>query len=186
MNRLLAIATIVSIMLVGYDYVKIRPTRNAMIFTQREANAKLQADLTTALKAKSEIEVVSSEINVLKGQTAELLTTLPQKQEAGILLEQITRISTGKGFSMEKVTPGATRQAEVVVKVGEESGKIVCTEIEINIEMLSTFKELGKYLENIEMLPRLVDVTGFKTVPLDEGNRLVSQMNVKTYVYGGE
>ncbi|EKD81181.1 MAG: hypothetical protein ACD_39C01925G0002 [uncultured bacterium] len=186
MNRLIAIATIASIILVGYDYFQIRPTRLGTIFSQQDTNAKLQADLDTALKAKNEIDAVSSEIEELKKQTAELLQKLPQKQEAGILLEQITRISTGKGFSMEKVTPGATRQVEVAVKAGEENGKIVCTEIEINIEMLSTFKELGKYLENIEMLPRLVDVTGFRTTPLDAGNRLVSLMNVKTYVYGGE
>ncbi|MBU1108898.1 MAG: type 4a pilus biogenesis protein PilO [Candidatus Riflebacteria bacterium] len=186
MNRLIAAAAIISIILVGYDYFQIKPGRNAAIYAQRDANTKLQADLDTALKAKSEIEAVSSEIEELKKQTAELLQKLPQKEEAGTLLEQITKITTGKGFSMEKVTPGATRLAEATIKADNDSGKVVYTEIEINIEMQSTFKELGKYLESIEQLPRLVDVTGFKSKPLDEGNRLVSQMNVKTYVYGGE
>jgi len=186
MNRLIAIAAIVSIILVGYDYFQIRPGRNSAIYAQRDTNNRLKNDLETALNAKSKIDAVSSEIEDLKKQTAELLQKLPQKEEAGTLLEQITQITTCKCFSMAKVAPGETRLAESTIKSGNDSGKVVYTEIEINIEMQSTFKELGKYLESIEQLPRLVDVTGFKCEPLDEGNRLVSTMNVKTYVYGGE
>ena len=186
MNKIIALATIVAIVLVGYDYFQIRPGRQQSIFVQSEANVKLKSDLETALKARGEIEAVTQEIEELKKQTAGLLQQLPQKQEAGTLLEHITKVSTGKGFSMEKVTPGATRMAELSIKAGEDTGKVAYTEIEINIEMLSTFKELGKYLESIEQLPRLVDVTGFKTFPYDAGNRLITLMNVKTYVYGGE
>ncbi len=186
MNRLIALATIVALILVGYDYFKVRPARNQSIVELQSANEKLNSDLATAKKCRSEIASVTSEIEELKTQTAQLLTKLPQKQEAGALLEQITKVSTGRGFSMEKVTPGAIRAAEVNIKAGEDSGKVTYTEIEINIELLSTFKELGKYLESIESLSRLVEVTGFTTTPLDEGNRLVSSMNIKTYVYGGE
>jgi Tfp pilus assembly protein PilO len=186
MNKVIAIVTLLAIILVGYDYYSIRPGLNNYISSQRQTNLQLESDLETALKAKSEIEMVRKEISNLKSKTAMLLEKLPQKKEAGTLLEQITKISTGKGFSIEKVTPGLSKKHKAKITTDKNSGEVNYTEMQIKMEIISTFKELGKYLESVERLPRLVDITGFKTAPLDAGNRLITSMNVKTYVYGGK
>ncbi len=178
---------IISIALVGYDFYDQRPKRLGGITSQQTSNQTLVSDLATAKEAQSKIGKVKEDIKNTELQVSELLERLPKKSQAGALLEQITTISANKNIRFESVTPTSTtpKTANVVIQPGGVGGKVSYEEMGVSLELTTGFTDLGKYLENLEQVPRLIDVVGLMLKSTSPGKPLNVKMNIKTYIYGG-
>lgn len=182
-QKLLIIPLVAALGLIAWDYHDQRPKRLAAIAEQQTANQTLEADLSTALKAKKEIEVVRKKISKIRAKTQPLMKKLPQKHQAGALLEQITAIARDLGMRFDAVTPKGMTKRTFKARGG---GKVSFQELQLDLDLLSTFPELGKYLDSLEKLPRLVDVSGLKLEKKAVNQPLKISMHIKTYIYGGK
>ena len=108
---------------------------------------------------------------------------LPKRHQAGALLKQITEIARDKGLRFDAVTPKDAKKRTFKAKSG---GKVSFEELQLDLELLTTFPELGKYLESLEKIPRLVDVSALKLEKKKPTDPLAISMHVKTYIYGGK
>ena len=183
MNQKLIIALVIALAIVGYDYKENRPKRLSAIYQQQTTNQTLRDDLATALDAKKKIKAVESKIKKTKTQIEKLMKQLPKKHQAGALLEQITVIAKDKGLRFDAVNPKGSAKKTFKAKGG---GKVSYQEVQLDLDLISTFPELGKYLESLEKLPRLVDVSGMKLEKKSVSQPLKISMHVKTYIYGGK
>lgn len=184
-QKLLAVFVLV-VGLVGYDYFRVQPGRNVEIARQTQTNHTLGLDLETARQSRDKVIALKKEINQTTEVIQQLLTRLPRRSEAGALLEQITA-NPGRGMRFESVIPKGINRKTVNVALTHPpvKGTVTYEELELGVELLTTFRNLGRYLERLEQIPRLVEVVGLKVSGTGIGKPLAVKMSVKTYIYGG-
>lgn len=186
MNNKLIFLFLLTIGLVGYDYHQNQPARVAAWTAQENLNLALRGDLDTALQARDKVSALKAEIEQTNQLINQLLTRLPMRSEAGALLEQITTVK--KGLRFESVTPKEITSKTVNVKISQPpiTGTVTYEQMELALDLLATFREFGKYLDNLEKIPRLIDVIGLKIISFGSGKPMSVKMSVKTYIYGGK
>lgn len=187
MNQKLIVILIISLAVVGYDYYNNHPARMIRAASQEQANETLNKDLQTALEAKSKIAILKADIAKTQALSDELVKQLPKRSEAGALLGQITTTLATKRMRFESVTPAAlvSKSVGIRLKASDPVAQVKYEEMELSLELYTSYRELGAYLEGLEKISRLVDVDGLLvTVPLKPGP-LAIKMRVKTYMYGG-
>lgn len=186
MNGKLIVLFLLAVGLVAYDATQNQPHRVAAMNNQENANNLLRNDLAQAIQARDKVMALKQEIEETNALITKLLTRLPMRSEAGALLEQITTVN--KGLRFESVTPKGIVSKTVNVKISNPpiNGTVTYEQMELGMEMLATFRELGKYLDNLEKIPRLVEVMGLKISSFGAGKPMTVKMSVKTYIYGGK
>lgn len=186
MIKHLLVVFVVVVGLVGYDFTKVQPGRNAGIAKQTQTNHALGVDLETARQSRDKVIALKKEINQTTEVIQQLLTRLPRRSEAGALLEQITA-NPGRGMRFESVIPRGINRKSVNVALTHPpvKGTVTYEELELGLELITTFRHLGKYLERLEQIPRLIEVVGLKISSPGAGKPLAVKMSVKTYIYGG-
>ena len=185
MKNKLIVLFLLAIGLVGYDWYYNQPSRRAKMNAQDETNNALRADLATAIQARDKVGGLKQDIEQTNRTINQFLNRLPMRSEAGALLEQITTVK--KGIRFESITPGEIVSKTIKVKISQPpvSGTVTYEQLELALNMIATFRELGKYLDNIEKIPRLVEVVGLKMTSSGAGKPMTVKMTVKTYIYGG-
>lgn len=180
------IPLIIVIGLIWYDYSTERPKRLSAINSQKQTNENLRSDLEQALQLRNQVFKMKQDMAEIERQMKDLSALLPTRSEAGILLEQLTNLPT-EGLRIESITPKASNRKTVNVELKNPpvTGSISYEEFEMGIEMLTTFRNLGKYLENIEKIPRIISITGLRMSVPSLGRPMAVSMIVKTFVLGG-
>ncbi|MBF0407820.1 MAG: type 4a pilus biogenesis protein PilO [Candidatus Riflebacteria bacterium] len=189
MKQLLLILPVISICLIGYDYFDQHPIRLRAFYSTQNSLTTIINDIRIAQEASSKIKNLSSEIEKTKNKITELLKRLPQKNEIGNLLEQLSEYASQRGMTIESINPKGIKKKTAAVKSAQtgNSIKVSYEEMDLNIEMTADFRNAGRYFENLEKIPRLVEMVGFQMKSGKSSSNLLDiKMNLKTYIYGGK
>ncbi|RCK80082.1 MAG: hypothetical protein OZSIB_3586 [Candidatus Ozemobacter sibiricus] len=186
MTRYLIVGLLIVCALVWYDYSQVHPGRTAAILAQTQANQQLQADLETARRVQDQVISLKKDLAETARQMKELAARLPRRSEAGTLLEQLTT-TKGPGMRFEAVTPKPPARKTVNVELSNPpvKGTVTYEEQEVHLEILTTFRHIGRYLATLEQLPNLIEVTGLRLSTPAPGKPLGVTLIVKIFVYGG-
>jgi Tfp pilus assembly protein PilO len=95
---------------------------------------------------------------------------LPDNQDLGYLLSSLTSLAKEPGVDFFRIS------------CGDVKGGMEFSEIPVDINLSCRFLELGKYLEGLEKLDRLVNVKSFE-IDLDQENIPKVKAKIKASVF---
>jgi len=106
--------------------------------------AKSQQEERTFAKFKAESAALQEQLDRLK-------SVLPQEKETDQILRQVQNSASTSALRIIRVVSKATIDHDVY------------TEWPIEMEIVGTFHNLGKYLDKIRLLPRIVNISNMKS-----------------------
>ncbi|MBF0501925.1 MAG: type 4a pilus biogenesis protein PilO [Candidatus Riflebacteria bacterium] len=189
-NTVIIIVLICAIIFI--DYTQYRPARLDVIHSQIAAIAALENDIGIAEAAQAKIATVKTDIEKLQISIAQRSRRFPQKSQAGELLDQVTTFAINQGLKIDSYKPSGPTPKNVNIttsdgKIGTDS--VNYEEMQVSIAFNTSFKSLGEYLDGLEKIPLLIEISGLdlKTAEahIDPKSSLIVLMDAKTYIYGG-
>lgn len=103
-----------------------------------------------------------------------LLAQLPGDTEVPSLLEDITEIGYGSSLDIKTIS------------LQPESAKEFYVELPIKIVAQGGYHDVGTFVSGIAGLPRIVTLHNYSITSIDKQNRLVFEVEAKTYRYKGQ
>ncbi|WP_339529439.1 type 4a pilus biogenesis protein PilO [Pseudomonas mucidolens] len=119
------------------------------------------------------LEVLSRQLEVMRGAFAEQLHRLPSATEVPSLLEEITRLGLASGLALEDL------------RLLDEQVQPLYAELPIQLSLIGTYHDLATFISAVAELPRLVTLHDFLIRPVDgrDAGLLRLKMLAKTYRY---
>ncbi len=103
-----------------------------------------------------------------------LLAQLPGDTEVPSLLEDITEIGYGSSLDIKTIS------------LQPENAKEFYVELPIKIVAQGGYHDVGTFVSGIAGLPRIVTLHNYSITSVDKQNRLVFEVEAKTYRYKGQ
>jgi type IV pilus assembly protein PilO len=176
-NKIKLVVLIVLVVLpVGLFYF-IPYTKNIQkVEALEQQKVKLQAEITKARKAASELYKIKAAIKETEEKFKNTATVLPKEKEIPGLLTSISDLGKRAALDFNQFTPGA------------EIPQDFYAEIPINIQIKGPYHNLGYFLDKISKLERIVTVNNISiSGPIKEGNEMIlnSSLKLTTYRFTG-
>ncbi len=176
-NKIKLVVFIVLVVLpVGLFYF-IPYTKNIQkVEALEQQKVKLQAEITKARKAASELDKIKAAIKDTEEKFKKTATVLPKEKEIPGLLTNISDLGKRAALDFNTFRPGA------------EISKEFYAEIPVNIQIKGPYHNLGYFLDKISKLERIVTVNNIRiSASAKEGNEmsLSSTLKLTTYRFTG-
>jgi type IV pilus assembly protein PilO len=132
----------------------------------------LEAEIVTLQKKTANIEEFRKEKRLAEEKFAAISVLLPQEKEIPSLLTNISGLGTSSGLDFLSFRP----KAEIPVEF--------YAEIPVDIQVQGQYHSVGRFLDQISKLPRIVNVSNIKMgSPKRQGNEMTlsTSFNLVTY-----
>lgn len=136
----------------------------------RRAEQDLRIQFEGKQKKAANLPALKQQLEDIKETFGDLLKRLPNKTEVAELLVDISQQGLGAGLEFELFKPGNEQPADFYV------------ELPIQIRVVGTYHEFGRFISGISDLPRIVTSHNIKITPIKDG-RLALETTAKTYRY---
>lgn len=135
----------------------------------------LKESYRTKYNVAANLELFRQQMKEAEELFAEQLKILPESHETPGLLDDITFVGTTSGLDFTTLSWKPEITQEIYV------------ELPIEIEVIGSYHEFGKFVSKIADLPRIVTVHDFDIKTLkDKGEHLTLKLQAKTYRYSEE
>jgi len=159
--------------LLGLGYWKdISPLQEDLRKAEAEESA-LKITFEGRQKKAANLNALKQQLEDIKETFGDLLKRLPNRTEVAALLVDISQQGLGAGLEFELFKPGKEQPADFYV------------ELPIQITVVGTYHEFGKFISGVSDLPRIVTNHNVKIAPQKDG-LLSMQTTAKTYRYMDE
>ncbi len=185
-NEKIVVVFVLALALIGYDYFFEHPARAMQIIAMRaETNDRLN-EVELARAAKAKIPALEKELAGSRQLIKTLQEQLPKRSQIGLLLDQIIMVAPKINFRFDLISPQAGQEKVETITQGDAKAEIRYEEREMSLRIRGTFPMIGQYLENLENLPRLVEVTGIDIKAGGAETQPTTTLRVKTFIMAGE
>lgn len=180
------LAVLLALTVIGYDYFFERPGRSMQLLGLQSQLRNREDELAIARTAKERLPRLEQELASASATIESLQARLPKRSQMGLFLDQILQVAPPRRFTFSVISPLAmVEKVETLTKDGAKA-EIRFQEREIKLKINATYGMIGQYLENLEQLERLVEVTGIDLIGSDTTPLLDAQLNLKTFTLAGE
>lgn len=138
---------------------------------KKEVSIKVQFESKAALAGN--LESYNGQMSEMTSLFDNMLKQLPSKSETAGLLDDLSYIGQHNGLQLRKL------------RWLSEVARDFSYEVPVNLEVIGTFHQLGKFTGDIADLPRIVTLEDFTITKL-KGELLKVNMIARTYRYKGE
>lgn len=172
----LAIFVVLIILPIGLFYFFSYTKNIQQIESLNKKQATLQAEITKARKAASELDKIKASIKETEEKFRATATVLPKEKEIPGLLTNISDLGKRAALDFNSFRPGG------------EIPKDFYAEIPVDIQIKGPYHNLGYFLDRISKLERIVTVNNIKmSGPKKQGNEMIlsSSLRLITYRFTG-
>jgi len=172
----LAIFVVLIILPIGLFYFFSYTKNIQQIESLNKKQATLQAEITKARKAASELDKIKASIKETEEKFRATATVLPKEKEIPGLLTNISDLGKRAALDFNSFRPGG------------EIPKDFYAEIPVDIQIKGPYHNLGYFLDRISKLERIVTVNNIKmSGPKQAGNEMIlsSSLRLITYRFTG-
>ena len=168
----LAIYVVLFVLPIGLFYFFSYTKNIQKVEALKQQKVTLQAEISRAKKAASELDKIKASIKETEAQFKETATVLPKDKEIPGLLTNISDLGKRAALDFNQFRPGA------------EIPKDFYAEIPVDIQIRGPYHNLGYFLDKISKLERIVTVNNIRMAgPVKEGNEMMLSSNLKLITY---
>ncbi|MGE0484690.1 MAG: type 4a pilus biogenesis protein PilO [Gammaproteobacteria bacterium] len=149
-----------------YDIKNLR----AELENLQRSEQDLRDEFDRKQRQAANLPALKQQLDDIKKTFGDLLKRLPNKTEVAELLVDISQQGLGAGLEFELFKPGNEQPADFYVQ------------LPIQIRVVGTYHEFGRFISGISDLPRIVTSHDIKITPI-KGGRLALETTAKTYRY---
>lgn len=155
----------------GYYYDTMKQMKKLESLKKDEIS--LRKDFEKKQKKANVLEKLKEQLAEIKKSFGELLKRLPSKTEVEGLLVDISQTGLASGLSFTDFKPG------------NETPREFYRELPIQLTLVGTYHDLGKFVSGIAALPRIVTQHNITLRPQGQGTLILTE-TAKTYRYMDE
>ena len=140
------------------------------IATKEGQLGQLQSKVALGLARKAVLDQFKRETKMLEAKLEDLKSILPRERETDEVLRQVQSSAQSSGLKIRSIIPRPLVEREVFL-----------TEWPLQMEVGGTYHDVGKFLDKIRNLPRIVNIGGLKLVTVGGGSSPASTNVTATY-----
>jgi type IV pilus assembly protein PilO len=168
----LLLTIFLAIVVAGLLYVALVSDKVDMLNRVAAEEGSLKDEFRNKYHVAANLELFKAQMVEAETVFANQLRSLPNRHEIPGLLDEVTFIGTTSGLDFVKIK----WQPEVV--------KEIYIELPIDMEIIGTYHQFGKFVSEVASLPRIVTLHDFKIDITKLNSELLSlKLQAKTYRY---
>jgi type IV pilus assembly protein PilO len=137
-------------LLLGLVYYQFLSPMKTAIAEKKTETSQLQAQVAKSQQEERVFAQFKADSEKLEAQLDTLKSVLPQEKETDQILRQAQRSAETSALKIIRLGPRPTIDHDVY------------TEWPIDMEVIGTYHNIGAFLDNIRLLPRIVNISGLK------------------------
>ncbi|MFZ6690511.1 type 4a pilus biogenesis protein PilO [Undibacterium sp. SXout20W] len=145
--------------------------QNEEINQKKQEEVKLKQDYRDKLHQAINLDALKDQRVLVQQYVAAMERQLPSKAEMGALLSDINQAGAGRGLVFNSFKPG-------VVTI-----KDYYAELPIDIKLTGNYHDLGEFVADIAMLPRIVTLNNLSISSNTKDSMLTLDVVAKTFRY---
>jgi type IV pilus assembly protein PilO len=150
-------------------------TRNQLDVLEKAGKKEtaLKKDFAKKQAKAANLDAYKAQMDEMKKSFGTMLRQLPGETEVEALLVDISQTGIANGLEFELFKPGKEKPAEFYA------------ELPIQIKVVGTYHDFGRFVSDVAALPRIVTLQDFSITPLKAkgSGKLVMEATAKTYRY---
>jgi len=150
-------------------------TRNQLDVLEKASKKEvvLKKDFAVKQGKAANLDAYKAQMDEMKKSFGAMLRQLPGETEVEALLVDISQTGLANGLEFELFKPGKEKPAEFYA------------ELPIQIKVVGSYHDFGRFVSDVAALPRIVTLQDFSIKPVkDKGSgNLVMEATAKTYRY---
>lgn len=139
----------------------------------KRSELDLRRDFETKQRQANILPKLKEQLEEIKKSFGELLRRLPSQTEVPALLVDISQTGLASGLTFKRFEPGGERPREFI------------RELPIQLTLVGTYHDLGKFVSGIAALPRIVTQHNITLKPNGDGTLTMTEI-AQTYRYQEE
>ncbi len=171
----IAFAIVLLVILVGAGYFFLLSPKRAEVSDLRQQRATKEAELMQSRALAQSLARFKQEAQALRARLEAAKERLPSEKEIPGLYRQVSELAFQSGLAVTLFQPK------------EPSVKDVYQEVPIAVSAETGFHQLGRFLDRVARLPRIVNLTDLRLTAISTPSGTVrAELTMATYVFRSE